>query len=225
MSCLPLYFETQSVVSWKKELSTIAKILLFHDNMAEKIIDRLYSRFRRPEFLINAQIAISEANMIEMVSFADKGINFSHFMYLARANIILQIKHFSMTLFWNYQWISRWTHINLSPTIQTILEFSNWIEYIVDNIARVPVRNLNEVEKKNGTKKGQTWHTTSSDSKKEVNSILCDKDHFNTNCPEFLKKIIVKEKRLCSSCLKSGHGKDGYVRVHYFHLHNTLTLV
>ncbi|XP_031350430.1 uncharacterized protein LOC116176098 [Photinus pyralis] len=223
--------------------------LLIHDDMAEKIMERLYSRFGRPELLVDAQITmlknipgICENNVGQIIPFADKVINFSHFMLtcssqhqLANPTLLNELI-LKLPMNMRIAWAS---HISSLTGVPSILDFSNWIEVKADNIARVPVCNslISPTEKKTTPKKYQMLHTSNVTSKKEMNCVLCEKNHFIANCPDFLNKStddkwkLVTEKKLCFSCLKFGHStrmcrirkscnKNGCNRVHHPQLHS-----
>uniref|UniRef100_A0A1Y1LNT6 Uncharacterized protein n=2 Tax=Photinus pyralis TaxID=7054 RepID=A0A1Y1LNT6_PHOPY len=138
--------------------------LLIHDDMAEKIMERLYSRFGRPELLVDAQITmlknipgICENNVGQIIPFADKVINFSHFMLtcssqhqLANPTLLNELI-LKLPMNMRIAWAS---HISSLTGVPSILDFSNWIEVKADNIARVPVCNslISPTEKKTTSK-------------------------------------------------------------------------
>lgn len=71
----------------KGKARELVQWLLIHSNMSEKVIERLQTRFGRTDLLVDAQLCmlreipkINEARLEQIVPFADKVVNFAHFM-------------------------------------------------------------------------------------------------------------------------------------------------
>lgn len=123
--------------------------LLVHNDLADKIIDRLKSRYGRPELLIDAQTSmlkaipkICDSKVEQIVPFADKVVNFSHCMlsssnghYLRNPTLLNELV---MKLPMNTRIV--WaTHISSFKEAPSILDFSDWLEVLADNIAKVTI--------------------------------------------------------------------------------------
>lgn len=226
--------------------------LLIHNNMSEKVIERLQARFGRTDLLVEAQLAllreipkINDSKLEQIVPFADKVVNFAHFMMSSNCEhqlsnptllneLVIKLP-MSIRISWS-------THSITLPGHPTILEFSEWIEKLADSIDRVPTGNavsIQSSDRKPPTKKASVMYASEASSDhKPPTCVQCKGEHFIFNCQNFMKLstdarwTAVKEKRLCFSCLKSNHstkncrrrkscGQDGCTRIHHQLLHNT----
>lgn len=158
--------------------------LLIHNNMSEKVIERLQARFGKTDLLVEAQLAllreipkIHDSKLEQIVPFADKVVNFAHFMMSSNCEhqlsnptllngLVIKLP-MSIRISWS-------THSITLPGHPIILEFSEWIEKLADSIYRVPTRNAISIqpsERKPPTKKASVMYASEASS--EPKPELC----------------------------------------------------
>lgn len=188
----------------------VAALLIHHVNVP-KIFDRLRSRFGMPEQLAEVQISairkfdvILEDQLYKIVPFADQVMNLRNFLEgdgcIEHLKSPFLLKELEAKL--PYRERITWGGYSMSLRPPTVVEFSDWLLILADQIHRIQPKDGSDQKKK-----ARLYHV----SYPRGRCAICEADHFVPECPDFVKMSyaerwdVVRSNFLCFGCLNSGH--------------------
>ncbi|XP_036342421.1 uncharacterized protein LOC118751716 [Rhagoletis pomonella] len=222
------YSERQNMMRLQKAIKgkarEVVECLLIHSSNVLRVISTLEDRFGRPEQLVKSQIAkiqavapIVENRIEQIVPFATKVQNLSWFLQSANCDHHLSNPTLMDELLSKLPIQKRIDWARHALTIvprPNICHFSDWLQELSRLVASACV-NTNSDSRQSGRVEARArfFHTQDINSGNREASIcvVCEGRHIISRCKRFIdmqwgqRWRLVRQKRLCFNCLRSGH--------------------
>lgn len=225
----------------------VDSMLIHHANVPE-VIERLRTRFGRPEKIIRAQmdiirevVPINENSIHKLVPFADKVNNLKNILkscesqHMLQNSTLLDELVIKLPLTQQVKWTKYRSTLSSLPSVE---DFSCWLNELaaIIDVVPEPVAQPVSVKSKNAQDKKEKGRVLLvNENKQSVTCLFCGKNHQTQECSQYLNLDIdgrwklVKDNKLCFNCLLKGHtifrckkkccGEHGCKRRHHSTLH------